>query len=163
MAPLAGNRPVGAVVGERVSSPRRGFTLVELLAVITILGTLAALAIPKVHDSVERARVARAIGDIRAIATNIDSQDSLPDDLSVFGPVRLDPWGNPYQYNKFDPRRPVPMGARRDRFLVPINTTYDLFSMGRDGLSVPPLSAPQSQDDIVRGNDGGFIGPASKY
>jgi general secretion pathway protein G len=134
-----------------------------LLAVITILGTLAALAIPKVHDSVERAKVARAIGDIRSIAVSLDSQDSLPDNLSALGPVRLDPWGNPYQYNKFDPRRPVPPGARRDRFLVPINTTYDLFSMGRDGRSTAPLSAAASRDDVVRANDGGFIGPASKY
>jgi general secretion pathway protein G len=163
MAPSSGCRPTGGVTGLRGRSPRGGFTLVELLAVITILGTLAALAIPKVHDSVERAKVARAIGDIRAIATNIDSQDSLPDDLSVFGPVRLDPWGNPYQYNKFDPRRPIPMGARRDRFLVPINSTYDLFSMGRDGRSSAPLSAAASRDDIVRANDGGFIGLASKY
>src|SRR5262245_27136967 len=145
------------------SRPRRGFTLVELLAVITILGTLASLAIPKVHDSVERAKVARAIGDIRSVAISLDSQDSLPDDLSALGPVRLDPWGNPYQYNKFDPRRPVPVGARRDRFLVPINSTYDLFSMGRDGASSAPLSAAASRDDIVRANDGGFIGPASKY
>lgn len=141
----------------------RGFTIVELLAVVAIIGTLTALAIPRVHSAIDRARVAKAIGDIEAIQIEIDSQDSLPDQLSALGPVRNDPWGNPYQYNKFPPNKPVPPGARRDRFLVPINSTYDLYSMGADSASTPPLTAKSSQDDIVRGNDGGFIGLGSKY
>ena len=72
-----------------------------------------------------------------------------------------DPWGNPYQY--------LPIagtgkgGFRKDRFLVPINSDYDLYSMGADGASQAPLTAKTSQDDIVRANDGGFIGLASKY
>jgi general secretion pathway protein G len=75
----------------------------------------------------------------------------------------VDPWGNPYEYNKFPPGRRVPAGARRDRFLVPINTTYDLYSKGKDGDSAPPLTARRSQDDVVRANDGGFIGLAARY
>jgi general secretion pathway protein G len=140
-----------------------GFTIVELLAVVAIIGTLTALAIPRVHTAIDRARVAKAIGDIEAIQIELDSQDSLPDQLSALGPVRNDPWGNPYQYNKFPPNKPVPPGARRDRFLVPINTSYDLYSMGADSASTPPLTAQASQDDVVRGNDGGYIGLASKY
>lgn len=140
-----------------------GFTIVELLAVVTIIGALAAMVLPKTHDMVERARVARAIGDIHAMSVNLDAQDTLPDALTFFGPALVDPWGNPYQYNKFDPTKHVPQGARRDRFLVPINSTYDLFSMGKDGESVPSLNAGKSQDDVVRANDGGFIGLASKY
>ena len=140
-----------------------GFTLVELLAVLTIIGSLAALGVPATHEAIDRARVVRAIGDIKAISTNLDSQDSLPDHLTFFGPVQLDPWGNPYQYNKFPPNRRVPVGARRDRFLVPINTSYDLYSMGRDGATSPPLSARKGQDDVIRANDGGFIGLASRY
>lgn len=140
-----------------------GFTLVELMAVLTIIGTLAALVVPKSHDAIERARVARAIGDIQAMAIDLESQDTLPDALTFFGPVRLDPWGNPYQYNKFDPDKQVPKGARRDRFLVPINSYYDLYSTGKDGDSNPTLNAKVSQDDVVRGNDGGFIGLAAKY
>lgn len=135
----------------------------ELLAVVAIIGTLSGLAIPRVHTAIDRARVAKAIGDIEAIAIELDSQDSLPDNLSALGPVRVDPWGNPYQYNKFPTGRPVPPGARRDRFLVPINTSYDLYSVGVDGATVPPLTASASQDDVIRGNDGGFIGLASKY
>lgn len=141
---------------------RLGFTLVELLSVVAIIGTLSALAIPRVSGFVEKARVARAIGDIKAIQTNLDTQDSLPDDLSVFGPIRLDPWSRPYVYNKFEDKK-VPKGARRDRFLVPINSTYDLYSLGKDGDSKAPLSAKASQDDVIRANDGGFIGLAARY
>jgi general secretion pathway protein G len=140
-----------------------GFTIVELVSVIAIIGTLAAIALPKLDQAIERARVARAIGDIEAIQTDLDSQDSLPDLLSALGPERIDPWGHPYQYNKFPIGRPVPPGARRDRFLVPINTSYDLYSLGKDGATVPPLTASASQDDVIRGNDGGFIGLASNY
>lgn len=135
----------------------------ELLAVIGIVGSLAALAIPASQDAIQRARVARAIVELRAISKNLDLQDSLPDNLSVFGPVILDPWGNPYQYNKFPPFMKVPKGARRDRFLVPINTTHDLYSTGRDGKTSPALTAGPSQDDVIRANDGGFFGLAAKF
>lgn len=142
--------------------PSAGFTVIELLAVVAIIGTLSALAVPRTREVLERARVARAIGDIRSLQISLDSQDSLPDDLMFIGPL-LDPWGRAYQYNKFPPNKPVPLGARRDRFLVPINSTYDLFSLGNDGESAPSLNAKKSQDDVVRGNDGGFIGLAAKY
>ncbi len=147
----------------RVAHREGGFTLVELMAVVTIIGTIVAMAVPKTHDMIERARVAKAIGDIQAMAIDIQSLDTLPDALTVFGPVRLDPWGNPYQYNKFDPDKRVPQGARRDRFLVPINSDFDLYSMGKDGNSVPALTANSSQDDVILANDGGYVGLASKY
>ena len=135
----------------------------ELLAVVTIVGSLTALGLPATREAIERARVARAIGEIKSLSTSLDSQDSLPDLLSSLGPLSLDPWGNSYQYNKFPPNRKVPKGARRDRFLVPINTSYDLYSMGRDGATTAPLNAKKSQDDVIRANDGGFIGLASRY
>ena len=141
----------------------KGFTVVELLAVVTILGALSALGVPKIQQTVDRARVAQAIGDIHSISLDLATQDSLPDQLSFFGPVPLDPWGNPYLYNKFPPNKKVPKGARRDRFLVPINTQYDLYSMGKDGKTAPALTAQSSQDDIIRANDGGFIGLGSNY
>ncbi len=52
---------------------------------------------------------------------------------------------------------------RKDRFLVPINSDYDLYSKGKNGDSVPPLTAPQSRDDIVRAADGSFVGIASEF
>jgi general secretion pathway protein G len=53
--------------------------------------------------------------------------------------------------------------ARKDRFLVPINSTYDLYSVGADGKSTGPLTASISHDDVIRANDGGYVGLASGY
>ena len=53
--------------------------------------------------------------------------------------------------------------ARKDHSLVPINTDFDLYSMGPDGRSSPPLTAKASRDDIVRANDGAFVGVAADY
>lgn len=52
--------------------------------------------------------------------------------------------------------------ARKDQNLVPINSDFDLFSVGRDGASVSPLSGP-GRDDIVRGSDGAYFGLAKDY
>jgi general secretion pathway protein G len=52
---------------------------------------------------------------------------------------------------------------RKDRFLVPINTYYDLYSMGPDGQSQPPLTARVSRDDVIRANDGQYFGPAEAF
>jgi general secretion pathway protein G len=143
---------------------RLGFTVIELMAVVAIVGLLAAVGLPKFREFREKALIARAIGEIHALQTDLSTQDTLPDDLSAIGRAgMLDPWGRPYVYNKFPPNRNVPPGARRDRFLVPINSTFDLYSVGKDGQSNPPLQAAKSRDDIVRGNDGGFIGVATKF
>lgn len=150
--------------------PARGFTLIELMSVVGVVGLLTALAIPKAQGYTDRAKISRAIGDIRTIQIDIDAfaahNDSLPTSLAEVGRAGLlDPWGRPYQYINFSlsPGNGVPNGARRDRFLVPINSTYDLFSVGKDGQSAPALTARSSKDDIVRGNDGGFIGRATLY
>lgn len=52
---------------------------------------------------------------------------------------------------------------RKDRFLHPINSDYDLYSMGKDGESVEPLTARKSHDDIIRANDGSFVGLAAEF
>ena len=46
---------------------------------------------------------------------------------------------------------------------MPINSDFDLYSMGPDGESSPPLTAKSSRDDIVRANNGNFIGTAQGY
>ena len=71
-----------------------------------------------------------------------------------------DPWGHAYQYLNHATAKGK--GAfRKDKRIVPINTDYDLYSMGKDGQSVAPLTAKASRDDIVRANDGRFVGLAS--
>ena len=46
---------------------------------------------------------------------------------------------------------------------MPLNSDFDLYSMGPDGQTATPLTAKASRDDIVRANNGGFIGVASDY
>jgi len=136
------------------------------MSVMAIVGILASMAIPKYAEIVERAKVAKAIGDLKAITTDLQSADSLPPSLAAIqrGGM-LDPWGRPYVYNKFpvSKSKAPPPGARKDRFLVPINSAFDLYSMGKDGKSVAPLTAAQSRDDVIVANDGGFFGLAKAY
>lgn len=160
--------------GRRQGSIRAiGFTMIELLIVMAIVGTLLAIALPMLRSALDRAHIARAIGDIGALQTDIASFEAggagLPETLADIGRGTLmDPWGNLYQYLNFHIEEGGkggghPKGARKDRFLVPINSGYDLYSMGKDGKSVAALTAKASKDDIIRANDGGFIGLALKY
>ncbi len=140
-------------------------TLIELMLVIAIIATLSAIAVPTFNTYVEKARITRVIAEIRTLQqelTTYEIEGNLPASLADIGKANLrDPWGNPYQYQNF---ALVPKGNwRKDRFLVPINTSFDLWSMGPDGQSKPPLTAKHSRDDIIRANDGGYIGPASRY
>lgn len=153
-----------------LDSPRswsRGWTLIEMLIVVALIGTIMLLATPPLIQLLQNAKVERAIRDIEAIQFDIriyeDTYEQLPLDLSELRPaLPVDPWGNAYQYLPF-----VGKGwkgsARLDQFLKPLNTSYDLYSMGPDGVSKPPLMSPDSQDDIVRAADGSFIGPANKF
>jgi len=88
---------------------------------------------------------------------------TLPETLADINRENFpDPWGNPYQYLNLETLKGKGK-ARKNRNLVPINSDYDLYSMGKDGASVGPLTAKASRDDIVRANDGRFIGLASDY
>jgi general secretion pathway protein G len=145
-----------------------GLTIVELLVVLVIISILSSLSVVAYTDALEEARVTRAIVEIRQIEKELmqhEIEGSLPDSLSDIGLGGLrDPWGNPYQYLNFSTVGNGLQGAaRKDRFLVPLNSTFDLYSMGRDGKSRLPLTAQASRDDIVRAGDGGFVGLASEF
>jgi len=119
-----------------------GFTLVELMVVIVIIGLLATVVMINVLPSQDRAMVEKARADVAALEQAVDiyrlemlSFPRMADGLEalVSQPARLDrperyrsggyirrlpldPWGNPYHY--------VYPGRRR---------TYDLYSLGADG------------------------------
>lgn len=58
---------------------------------------------------------------------------------------------------------PIEPTRRRDRYLFPLNTDYDLFSLGPNGRTSVSLGESLAQDDVIRANNGGFFGSASEY
>jgi general secretion pathway protein G len=146
------------------SRPDAGFTLTEMIIVSVVMGTLAALAVPRTHEALFKAQVARAIGDIHAIEIEVydfwSERERLPTSLTeIDRQDTLDPWGRPYVYLRIT----GPGGARKDRFLVPLNSDFDLYSIGEDGRTSSPLSAATSQDDVLRANDGSYVGLGRDY
>ena len=111
----------------------------------------------------------KAVADIRVLDGEIGvfevNNGRLPDSLDEIGRGTLrDAWGNGYEFLNFSTLKGAGKGKmRKDRFLVPLNSTYDLYSKGKDGRSQAPLTARDSWDDVIRANDGGYIGLASAY
>lgn len=147
---------------------RPGFTLLELLIVVVVIGLLASIGVRYRGDLVERARVSRAATEIRALELDIGRyqlvNNALPPNLAAIDRDGFpDPWGNPYVYAPLAGSGGDVSAARKDRFLVPINSDFDLYSKGRDGQSFAPLTAKASHDDVIRAADGAYVGIASGY
>lgn len=126
----------------KTAGKANGFTLLEVMVVIVILGVLASMVVPNLIGSQDRANMQKAVSDINALETSIsmyklDNYDyptteqgldaltaetdvePLPRRFPEGGYVKRlpsDPWGNEYQ------------------LLYPgENSQYDVFSMGQDG------------------------------
>jgi general secretion pathway protein G len=126
----------------KILKNRSGFTLIELMLVVIIIGALVAMVMPRLAGRSEQAKVSVAQADISAnIATALklyeldnghypSDEDGGLDALSVKpasatnwkGPYLekkpLDPWARPYKYKS--------PGSHR-------TYDYDLYSLGRDG------------------------------
>lgn len=134
--------------------------------VTVIIGTLASMVAPSLQRARERAEVAAAVSNIRIIeaelAIYIELNFAPPVSLAAIDrAVLLDPWGSPFVYRVSTGSGGG--GARKDKFLVPLNTDYDLYSRGQDGESAGPLTASESKDDVIRALDGRYVGLASDF
>jgi general secretion pathway protein G len=131
----------GAIKNQNVRGTQRGFTLVELLLVLVILGTLAAIVVPKMAGRTEQAKITAAQTQIANFGTVLDAFEvdngyypkgkgglidliERPRDADGWrGPylkqeIPMDPWGNAYIYE-------CPGKHNEDH--------YDVMSMGPDG------------------------------
>ena len=143
-----------------------GFSLLELSITVGIVAIGLTIALSGYRNFSDRADSGDASSDLQIVSTEVERFFTLngeyPDTLAEVGFVKLDPWGNQYQY--FNIANAVGKGKlRKDKNLVPINSDFDLYSMGPDGASAAPLTAAASRDDIIRASNGAFIGLASDY
>jgi len=154
---------------DRRSNRTKGFGLLELMITLVVMSLLVSIAVPAYGRFAQKARVARAIGEIGVISVEIGkfqlrNNSALPATLEELNiDIPLDPWGMPYSYTNIAIAGPGKGDFRKDKNLNPLNTDFDLFSCGEDKASTGPLSAKSSRDDIVRANNGAYIGLGEDY
>ncbi|MEJ2632674.1 MAG: prepilin-type N-terminal cleavage/methylation domain-containing protein [Acidihalobacter sp.] len=150
-------------------SSDRGFTLIELVIALVVAAALAAIAVPAYQQHREHLKVNQAKMTISMLAADLTryyrTHNTYPATLAGLGIfIPLDPWGNVYNYVPIDVRNPPKVGKiLKDKSMHPVNSDFDLYSMGEDGKTTTQLASYNSQDDVIRAGNGSYIGPASGY
>ena len=159
-------RPGGS--RDRARNATDGFTLVELMFVVAIVGVLAVLASGQYSKYVDNAKVANARADILVMSLEIQrfrnnsSTAELPASLADIGRgQQLDPWNNAYHYTALNGGNKGK--ARKDHKLNPLNSDFDLFSAGKNGVFKTQITQKDSVDDVIRARDGSFVDLAEKF
>lgn len=129
-------------------TPNHGFTLIELMLVVIIIGALVAMVMPRLTGRGEQARAQAAKADIQAnIATalklyELDNGSFPTADEGLNGlfnkPASATNWNGPYLEKK-----PIDPWGREYKYKSPgehRSGDYDLYSLGKDGV--------ESADDI---------------
>lgn len=148
------------------SGRAHGFTLIELLTAVALVGVLTAIALPAYSGYRDRVRAKQCAEDVATMAAAIqrfaDDNRDYPSSLAdVQFNTRTDPWGQPYRYYNIAANGKG--GARKDKALNPLNSDFDLYSVGPDGQTKSQVSNKDSLDDVIRANNGAFIGNASDF
>lgn len=143
----------------------QAFTLVELLIGMTIATILGAVAFSSYNQYIYKAQVATSVTDMIDIATRVKEFElnnrRLPNNLAEIGRAgQMDPWGSAYQYLNLETLQGNGQ-ARKRKSLAPLNSDFDLYSIGLDKSTSASLMNPAARDDVVRALDGRFMGLAT--
>ena len=146
---------------------QEGFSVLEILIVIAILAIVISIAIPAYDNYLDKKDITQAKSDILELQVIIDrfyiNNNRYPENLiEINENTRKDPWGNSYYYTNVSTAKNKG-SVRKDKNLTPVNSDYDLYSAGKDGLTKLPFTASNSHDDVVRCNNGSFIGLVADY
>lgn len=147
----------------------KGIGHLDLIVTLVVACLLLTLAVPAYDGFTDREKVAKAIDDLGGLSIEVErfrlhNDNRIPDTLGELSIVLpMDPWGRPYEFLNISGAGPGLASLRKDGQRNPVNTDFDLYSRGADGKSANPLSAKVSRDDIVRANNGAYIGPGRDY
>jgi len=117
-----------------------GFTLIEIMVVVVILGILASVVVPKIMDNPDKARIVKAKNDVQAIKGALDlyklDNFNYPSTDQGLAALVQQPSGSPEARNwsqRLDKLPKDPWGNDYQYLNPGVNGEVDIFSYGADG------------------------------